>query len=55
MALKSAHRLISKRKRLGQDPFHDWIGNNWVVLFSHQGFHARLHHRARLLGAAEAN
>ncbi len=36
---------------LGRIRFHEWLGSNWGVLFSHpRGFHARVHHRARAHG-----
>jgi alkyl hydroperoxide reductase subunit AhpC len=33
-------RLILRRKR----HFHDWIGDGWVVLFSHPKDFTGLHH-----------
>ena len=39
----------------GKINFHEWIGDGWAdPVLAPQGLHARLHHRARLHGEAEA-
>ena len=39
----------------GKIRFHDWIGDNWArAVLAPEGFHAGLHHRARLHGASSS-